>query len=119
MAIQIDNNDYGMFLVSDSVLAGLEEPCVAYRNEPRHKGTNGWMILDRQTAFDMSNATPARYCNAVDTFRAVPIMYELFDCKYGTSIQFDYEDFDGQQIMVGLYDLEKDCETDIDTLLNE
>lgn len=119
MDVKINNEDFGMFLVSDSVMSGEKIAEAAYRYDVDSECANGWVILDYNTAQDLENPQGLSYYSAVDVFNTIPVLFELFNCKPGTRIKFLYEEYDGYPMFSSLLDLYTQEETDIPTFLSK
>lgn len=117
--MQIDNSDYGGFIVSKDIIDDNAPIYNIYRIEPKQPGLNGWAILSKNSYDNFNNDDlhlEAIY-SAQSLFPVQPIMIDLFDAPFGTDVLFLYTE-DEPNVPAGFWDLNKDCEISFDQILH-
>lgn len=111
---QINDSDFGGFMVSKNVIAGIPIR-YTYRERSSIENLNGWTIyscddndeyVNNPDNFDIMGATSIN--------NIAPIMLLLFDAPYGTDLCWMY-DKKGKHI--GFYDLVKNENTTLEKIL--
>ena len=112
--MEIQNNDYGGFIVSKNIMNG--EPIrYSYREESAIPQFNGWTLYSiKDDEQYVNNSDNFVVLSASSIFEIAPVMLEIFDAPYGTDICWLYE----KGVHVGFYDLKEDRETTIEEILN-
>ena len=112
--MNIQNNDYGGFIVSKNIMNG--EPIrYSYREESAIPQFNGWTLYSiKDDEQYVNNSDNFVVLSASSIFEIAPVMLEIFDAPYGTDICWLYE----KDVHIGFYDLKEDRETTIEEILN-
>ena len=112
--MQINNNDYGGFIVSKNILKGIPVK-YSFREESSIPQLNGWNLYsekdDDEYVSDSSNFT---ILSSNSIYKIAPVMLEIFDAQYGTDLCWLYE----KDVHIGFYDLIQDKEVSIDEIIN-
>lgn len=113
--MQINNNDYGGFIVSNNILNGIPIR-YSFREKSSIPQLNGWNLYsekdDDEYVNDSSNFT---ILSADSIYKISPVILEIFNAPYGTDLCWLYE----KNVHIGFYDLVQDKEVAIDEILSE
>lgn len=113
--MQINNNDYGGFIVSNNILNGIPIR-YSYREKSSIPQMNGWNLYsekdDDEYVNDSGNFT---ILSADSLYKISPVILEIFNAPYGTDLCWLYE----KNVHIGFYDLVQDKEVSIDEILSE
>lgn len=113
--MNINNSDFGGFVVSKNIMAGVPIR-YSFREESSLPQLNGWTLYsmkdDDEYVNDSKNFVVV---NAQSMFDIAPVMMEIFDAPYGTDLCWLYE----KDVLIGFYDLENDKETTIDEIVGK
>ena len=113
--MQINNNDYGGFIVSNNILNGIPIR-YSFREKSSIQQLNGWNLYsekdDDEYVKDSSNFT---ILSADSIYKISPVILEIFNAPYGTDLCWLYE----KNVHIGFYDLIQDKEVAIDEILSE
>lgn len=112
--VEINNNDFGGFVVSNNILDG-KAIRYSYREESAIPQLNGWTLLsiEDDEAY-LANSKNFTILGASSIEKIAPVMLEIFEAPYGTDLCWLYE----EGVHVGFYDLVKDRETTIEEIVN-
>ena len=112
--MNINNNDYGGFVVSNNVIEG--KPIrYTFREESEIPQLNGWTINSIEDDDEyVNNPDNFKILGATSIVKLAPVILEIFDAPYGTDLCWLYE----EGVHTGFYDLAKDKETSISEILN-
>lgn len=112
--MQINNNDYGGFIVSKNILEGISVK-YSFREESSIPQLNGWNLYsekdDDEYVSDSSNFT---ILSANSIYKIAPVILEIFNAPYGTDLCWLYE----KDVHIRFYDLIQDKEVSIDEIIN-
>ncbi len=110
----INNDDFGGFLVTNSVLLGDVKPMYTYREKMVNKVLNGWHIMGMTDDEEyINNSSNWSIVNAETVLKVCPVLLEYFDADYGTDIAFTYK---GEGVIIGLVDLNTLNDTTIEEI---
>jgi len=112
----INNEDFGGFLVSKNICENNMPIKYSYREKSHIPQLNGWNLYSEKDDEDYVG-DPKNFViiSAVTMFKISPMMKELFNAPYGTDLCWLYEN-DKQ---IKFYDLSVDEETTIDKILHK
>ena len=113
--INIDNSEYGGFITSKNILAGVPIR-YTFREPSSIQQFNGWTLLSEKDD-DEYYGDPNNFVvlSAESIYKLAPVMLEIFYAPYGTDLFWQYE----RGVHVGFYDLKADCETTIADILGK
>ena len=111
--MQINNSDFGGFVVSKNVIAG--KPIrYTFRERSSIEQLNGWNIY---SAYDddeyVNNSNNFEIIGASTMHKIAPVILEIFDAPYGTDLCWLYK----EKVHVGFYDLKGETEQSIEEIL--
>lgn len=113
--MKISNSNYGGFLVSKNVIAGVPVR-YSFREKSSIAQLNGWNLYsiedDEEYVSDNKNFI---ILSAESISKIAPVIIEIFEAPYGTDLCWLYE----EGVHVGFYDLTSDKETSIDEILKK
>ncbi|EAC3326903.1 DUF2185 domain-containing protein [Listeria monocytogenes] len=111
--MEINNSDFGGFIVSKNVIAG--KPIrYTFREKSEMPSLNGWNVYSIDDDEDYVNqADNFQVLGATSMFSIAPVMLELFEAAYGTDLCWLYE----KDVHIGFYDLNKDKEVEIEEIM--
>lgn len=111
---QINDSDFGGFMVSKNVIAGIPIR-YTYREKSSIENLNGWTIYSCNDNDEYVN-NPDNFVimGATSINSIAPIMLSLFDAPYGTDLCWIYNK-KGKHI--GFYDLVKNEDTTLEKIL--
>lgn len=111
----MNNNDkYGGFMITNSVLHKESLPMYTYREKSSKQQLNGWQIIgDSDTEEYVNNPVNWSIVNADTIMNICPMLLDYFDAEYGTDIALIYE----QDVIVGLMDLKTGGDITIEEIL--
>lgn len=113
--MEINNSDFGGFIVSKNVLAGIPVR-YAFREKSTIPEFNGWNVWSDQDDDEyMNDSSNFEAVSATTLFSIVPVMLELFNADYGTDLGWIYK----QGVHIGFVDLKTNKETTIEEIVGE
>ncbi len=112
--MQINNSDYGGFIVSKNVCVGI--PILhSYREKSSIDVCNGWTLYSMEDDDDYGlDPNNFEILSAESVYRIAPVMLEIFHAPYGTELFWHYSK-DGTH--AGFYDLKKERDVSIEEIL--
>lgn len=111
--MNLEDRDFGGFLVSKNVLAGVPIR-YSFREESSIPKCNGWTLYSARDDDDyISDPENFAVINATTMQAIAPVMLALYFAPYGTDLFWRYE----KGVLVGFYDLKQDRETTIAEIL--
>ncbi len=114
MKMEIDNLEFGGFIVSKNVLEGRPIR-YSFREHSSIKECNGWTIYSAVDDEDyVSNGENFEIISAETMAQIAPIMLTIFTAPYGTDLLWRYE----KGVLAGFYDLKNNKETTIKEILD-
>lgn len=111
--MQINNSEYGGFLVSKNIISGFPIR-YSFREKSSIPQLNGWnlySIVDDDEY--INNAENFTILSATSIFEISPIILDIFDAPYGTDICWLYE----EGVHTGFYDLISEKEVTLGEIL--
>lgn len=111
---QINDSDFGGFVVSKNVIAGIPIR-YTYREKSSIENLNGWTIYSCDDNDEyVNNPDNFAILGATSINNITPIMLLLFDAPYGTDLCWMY---DKKGNHIGFYDLVKNENTTLEKIL--
>jgi len=112
--MEINNNDFGGFIVSKNIVAGFPVR-YSFREESSIPQLNGWNLYSTEDDNDyVNNSDNFLVLSAESIQKIAPVMLEIFSAAYGTDLCWLYE----EGVHVGFYDLKTHKDTTIGEILN-
>ena len=113
--MKINNSDYGGFIVSKNIIAGIPIR-YSFRQPSTIPQLNGWNLFSEQDdqAY-VDNSENFVILSAQSMMEIAPVLLEIFDAPYGTDLCWLYE----KGVHVGFYDLIGDKETTVLEILGK
>ena len=113
--MEINNNDYGGFVVSKNVVLGVHIR-YSFREKSSISQLNGWNLYSiKDNYYYINNSSNFVILSAESICKISPVILEIFDAPYGTDLCWLYE----EGVHIGFHDLVEDRETTIDEILNK
>ena len=113
--MEINNNDYGGFLVSKNIVSGVSIR-YSFREKSSVPQLNGWNLYSiNDDDKYVNNSSNFVILSAESIYKISPVVLEIFDAPYGTDLCWLYE----EGVHIVFYDLVADRETIIDEILKK
>ncbi|MBU3177793.1 DUF2185 domain-containing protein [Clostridium estertheticum] len=112
--MEINNNEYGGFVVSKNIVSGVPIR-YSFREKSSILQLNGWNLYSINDDEYINNSSNFVVLSAESIYKLSPIVLEIFDAPYGTDLCWLYE----EDVHIGFYDLVEDRDITIDEILKK